>query len=326
MNHLASHIKNPELANDSTLHVIGVVTNPVRWHSRYRLARQWLDEMNKTKNVKAYVVEGVYGDRLPEIADPNNPQHHIVKLTSEIWLKENLINIGVKNLLPKDWKYMAWVDMDVHFRDENWALSTIHQLQHYNIVQPWSHCADLDFYGGVHQTFKSFGFLHASGANKHHGRGKDGYEYAHTGFAWACTRYFYENIEKLLDFCIFGSGDHHIAWGCLGLIKETIHSKVSGGYIDACLEWQKKAMHANAKGNQLGFTNGRIEHNFHGPKGQRQYWSRWQIPINYNFNPRTDLAYDSQGVLQLIGPNKYAIERDIMRYNRQRLEDSIEQY
>lgn len=304
--------------------MIGVISNPVRWQSRYRLARKWIEEMEKTPNVRAYVVEAAYGDREHEVTEPSCDRHMQVRIKSEIWLKENLINIGVKNLLPKDWKYMAWVDMDVHFRDPNWATSTVHQLQHYNLVQPWSHCADLDFHGGVHQSFKSFGYLHSQGKQKWHGKGKDGYEYAHTGFAWACTRYFYENVEKILDFCIFGSGDHHMAWACIGLVRETIHGEVTQGYLDLCLEWQAKAMRATAK--LIGFTHGRIEHNFHGPKERRQYWSRWQIPLTHNYDPRHDIAYDSQGVIQFVGSKKYEFERDIMQYNRQRLEDSVEQY
>ncbi len=326
MNHLVSHIKNPDLVSDSTLHVIGVVSNPVRWQSRVRLARQWIEEMEKTPNVKAYVVEAAYGDRHFEITNAHNPQHLQLRIKSEIWIKENLINLGVKHLLPSNWKYMAWVDMDVHFRDSSWALATVHQLQHYNLVQPWSHASDLDFHGGVHQSFKSFGYLHAGGKQKWHGKGKEGYEYAHTGFAWACTRYWYENVEKLLDFCIFGSADHHMAWACLGLVKETIHSEVNQGYLDACFDWQKKAMRATANGVQVGFSHGRIEHHFHGPKERRQYWNRWMIPIEHGFDPHTDIGYDSQGVVQFIGPKKYEFERDIMRYNRHRLEDSIEQY
>lgn len=58
--HLITHIKNRELSTQNTLHVIGVVTNPVRWQSRIRLARKWVEEMEKTPNVRAYVVEGVY--------------------------------------------------------------------------------------------------------------------------------------------------------------------------------------------------------------------------------------------------------------------------
>lgn len=322
--HIQSQICNPHLDGDSTLHVIGVLTNAVRWQSRYRLARQWLERMARYPNVKVYLVEGVYGHRHPEVADCCNPQHQIVYLESEIWLKENLINIGVRNLLPADWKYMAWVDMDVSFRDHGWALATIQQLQHYNIVQPWSHCTDLDHHGGIHQTFKSFGFLHATGKKKHHGKGMPGYEYAHSGFAWACNRFFYENVEKLLDFCVFGSGDHHMAWSLLGKVKETIHTKVTAEYIEACEDWQRKALYATAHGVKVGFVHGRIEHFFHGPKERRQYWSRWSIPVDHKYNPKRDIAFDSQGVIQLIGSNKFAIERDVMLMNRARCEDSID--
>ena len=64
-NHLVSHIKNSGLQSDNTLHVIGVISNPVRFHSRYRLFKSWASEMLKTPNVKLYVVESVFGDRKP---------------------------------------------------------------------------------------------------------------------------------------------------------------------------------------------------------------------------------------------------------------------
>lgn len=324
--HLVSHVKHSGLRNDETLHVIGVVTNPVRYQSRYRLARQWLKEMEATKHVKVYMVEAAYKDRHFEVTESIMPNHLQLHTDSEIWLKENLINLGVRYLLPKDWKYMAWVDCDVHFRDPNWALSTIHQLQHYNIVQPWSDAVDLNFHGEIHQHFKGFGGLHAKRKKKWHHKGMKscGYEYAHTGYAWACTRYFYETVEKLLDFCIVGAGDHHMAWACLGMIEETIHQKIGSSYKKACREWQEKASYACAK--LVGFTPGRIEHFHHGPKERRNYWGRWDILLSAGFDPVRDLSYDSQGLLKLRGDNKYQLEQDVMAYNRQRLEDSIEQY
>lgn len=35
--------------------------------------------------------------------------------------------------------------------------------------------------------------------------------YGHTGYVWACTRYFWENVGGLMDFCILGSADHNMA-------------------------------------------------------------------------------------------------------------------
>ena len=323
-NHLVSHIKNSGLQSDNTLHVIGVISNPVRFHSRYRLFKSWVSEMLKTPNVKLYVVESVFGDRKPE-CEPDHGEYgyHGVNTSSEIWLKENLINIGIKNLLPKDWKYLAWVDCDVSFRDPGWALGSIHQLQHYNIIQPWQSANDLDFQGNVMNTWTSFGSLCAAGKPMCHDKTKQnqGYTYAHTGYAWACTRYFYENVQKLADFNIVGAGDHLMAWACLGNVSSTMPGSISKGYKLACDDWQRSAQFACAK--LVGCTPGRIEHSWHGSKVKRQYWSRWDILTKNGFDPGTDLAYDSQGLLTLIGPHKYAIEQEIMRYNRSRVEDDL---
>lgn len=321
MSHLVNHIKNSGLTKNNTLHVIGVIQNSVRYQSRYRLFRSWLKEMLATPNVVVHVVEATYGDRAPECAPENGEyNYHQVRTTSEIWLKENLINIGVRNLLPRDWKYMAWVDCDVHFRNTDWAQATLHQLQHYNILQPWSDLVDLDFHGGIHGHFKSFGYLCANDKPMWHGKGKDGYTYGHTGMAWACTRYWYENVEKLLEICVVGAGDHHMGWGCLGKVRETIHSGMPEDYYEVCEEWQRRAQHACA--GMVGYVHGRIEHCFHGPKERRQYWGRWDILTSNKFSPKKHLAHDSQGVLILQGSVKEQMEHEIMKYNRERLEDS----
>jgi hypothetical protein len=182
---------------------------------------------------------------------------------------------------------------------------------------------DLDFHGGIFQHFKSFGSLHAKRRPKcHHKKHPYGHPYAHTGFAWACTRFFYENVEKLIDWCIVGAGDHHMAWACVGEIDDTIHQKIGDDYKNKCRAWQERALWACA-GN-VGFTHGRIEHHHHGPKARRNYWGRWDILIQNGFNPARDLAYDSQGLLHLRG--KHEMEQAIQRYNRERMEDSIESY
>lgn len=322
--HLVNHIKSPELREDSTLHVIGVIQNPVRYQSRYRLFHQWAKEMCATPNVKLHVVEAVYKDRHPEcssgVLDYN---YHSVQTHSEIWLKENLINIGVKNLLPRDWKYMAWVDCDVHFRNPSWALNSIHQLQHYNIIQPWQSASDLDFHGNVQNTWTSFGSLCAKGSPmyKDKSKGHLGYTYAHTGYAWACTRYFHENVQKLPDWNIVGAGDHMAAWSCLNMVDKTMPTQISQGYRAMCEDWQRRAHYAC--GGLVGFTPGRIEHHWHGSKVKRQYWSRWDILTKNHYDPYHDIAYDSQGVLHLSGKNKYQIEHAIMKYNRSRCEDEL---
>ncbi len=324
-NHLVSHIKNPGLASGQPLHVIGVIQNTVRYHSRYRLFRQWAKEMAATSGVVLHVVEAVYGDRHPECAPENGEyNYHKVHIHSEIWLKENLINIAVKNLLPSDWKYMAWIDCDVHFRNPDWANASVQQLQHYNIIQPWQSASDLDFHGNVMNTWTSFGSLCAKGLPMYHDktRCEQGYAYGHTGYAVACTRYFYENVIKLADFNIVGAGDHLMLWACVNKVDSTMPKHISRGYRAMCEDWQRLAYRACA--GMVGFTPGRLEHHWHGKKSGRQYWNRWDILTRNYYDPHTDIAYDSQGVVVLCGKNKYQIEHGIMKYNRHRGEDGID--
>lgn len=324
--HLHNHHRHDHLKSDSTLHVIGIVTNVVRYQSRYRLFRQWIQEMLHTKNVKLYIVEGTYGDRKPEM-EPLHGEYDYASfhMKSEIWVKENLINLGVRNLFPCDWKYMAWLDGDIHFRNENWALESIHQMQHYPIIQPWSDAVDLTHDGGVHKHFKSFGYFSAKHIPQCQKSAKNNpyqHPYGHTGYGWACRRDFYEQVEKLLDFAILGSGDAHMAYACLGRVQETINHKISDGYKHMANLWQDKAHYAS--GGIVGYTPGRLEHHFHGPKSQRQYASRWEILVKHHYDPMHDIKYDHQGLIKLKG--KHRLEHDIMRYNRERMEDSIENY
>lgn len=317
--HLVSHIRNPELRSDNTLHVIGVISNSVRYQSRYRLFREWYDRMLKTPNVQVYVVETAFGDRHHEVTDSLNPNHLQLRTNRELWHKENMINLGARHLLPRDWKYMAWVDCDIEFRNPNWALKTIHELQHFEVVQPWTTCADLGPYGEQMEFHQSFG--HGVKSNSQmQSIHTDPYKYFHCGYAWACTRKFYEAIEgKLIDFAILGSADYHMAWAMLGKVDKSL-TGMHEGFIERAHEWEKKAFRAT-KG-LLGAVEGHIEHAFHGAKKNRFYRTRNSIITNHNFDPRADLAYDDQGLLYVI--DKPGLVADIAGYMRSRNEDSIE--
>jgi hypothetical protein len=262
--HLVNHINNGGLRTDNTLHVIGVVTNTARYHSRYRLAREWREHMEATPCVKLHMVEAAFGDRHHEVTTENDLQ---LRTRSEIWIKENLINLGVRYLLPRDWRYVAWVDADVFFRDPNWAQETLHQLQHFELVQPWQQASDLGHHGNILHVHQSFGYLHQQGIRKQRWTGEP-YPYGHSGFAWAATRDFWEATGGLLDCCILGSADHHMAWGSIGEVDSTIHRGMSAGFFRECERWQRSAVRATDK--QVGFTPGRIEHGFHGAKVNRK--------------------------------------------------------
>lgn len=319
--HIVNHINQHHLRSDNTLHVIGVISNSVRYHSRYRLFREWYKEMLETPCVKVHVVELAFGDRHHECTEAGNPDHLQLRTNHEIWHKENMINRAVKHLLPRDWRYLCWSDCDVFWADKGWAQETLHQLQHYPVVQPWQDCLDLGPMGQVLKHHKSFCHVHQLGVKKQTHPGEP-YMYPHSGFAWACTRHFWENLpgHGLMDFPILGSADHHMAWAMINRVDSSVHHKMADSFKRLCHEWQDSAYRVTQ--GHLGCTPGRIEHKFHGPKSRRFYRERWQILIDNKFDPDRDIGYDAQGLVQIIG--KPQLEQDIHKYMRARHEDSIE--
>lgn len=304
------------MVSDNILHVIRVVSNPCGYARRYNLANQQDEHLKGMRNIILYTVECQFGDRCFQLTDSDNKTHLQLRTNSEIWTKENMINLAVEKLLPKDWKYMAWIDADITFRDNSWAAKTIEELQHFAIVQPWSDMLDLGVAGNVLHHFRSFGYQcqHVLDIGLYNGKPNFG----HPGLAWACTRKFYDKVGKLLDCGILGSGDHHMAWSC---ISKFDNFGSSAGYINYCMEWQNLA-HV-ACGCQVGYIPGRIEHNFHGGRRNRFYLKRMDILLKWCFDPTTDIDYDSQGLMILNG--KPGLEMDIRRYNRSRNEDTIDE-
>jgi hypothetical protein len=316
-------IQRHELTSDSTLHVIGVISNPVRFHSRYRIAREWIEQMERTKNVQLHLVEIAHGDRHHEVTDRLKVNHLQLRSSEELWQKEAMINQAVTRLLPRDWKYMAWIDADVWFSNHNWALETIQELQHYRVVQPWGEAIDLGPHNNVVQVFTSFASLINRGetprAPKSYGTP---YSFGHPGFAWACTRDFYEGVERLLDFPILGSADSHMAWAMIGRVDESIYGKASDSFKRLAREWQTKAFRTTH--GHLGYVPGHITHRWHGKKKNRFYVDRWKILAENKFDPDHDIVRDHQGVWRFAG-NKPKLVEACRRYFRAREEDSIEE-
>lgn len=319
--HLFPHIHHGHLQSDNILHVIGVVENPMRYHSRYRLFREWLEAMENTPNVKVYVVEAAYQDRHFEVTCHSNPQHLQLHSRQPIWHKENMQNLAIKRLLPKDWKYMATVDADVFFSHKHWAQEAIHQMQDYCVIQPWSDCVDLAHDGHVLQHFRSFCFQHSKGVPKQTHPSQP-YQYAHSGFAWCYRRDFYEAVREFIDWCILGSADHHQAFALIGEVSKTIHKGMTPHFFKLCHEWQHLA-HRHTHGI-LGYVPGHIKHKFHGPKAKRKYRERWQILVDNHYDPIKDVCHDTQGMIKVIG--KPRLIHDCRLYMLHRNEDSIDSY
>jgi len=108
------------------------------------------------KGIQIVVVETTGPVPLPSLPVS---RHVKVSVDSPVWLKENLVNIGVKEL-PADWKYMAWIDADIEFRNQKWVQDTVDELKLYDIVQMFQTCVNLGPSGEALKIDKSFGYMH----------------------------------------------------------------------------------------------------------------------------------------------------------------------
>lgn len=324
------------------LYVVTTVFNPIRYKARWKWY-QYFAKYVQDAGAKLITIEAAFGDRdfvLGETAPQGDGHQYIkVRTASELWVKENMTNIGLQ-YLPPEAKYVAWVDADVTFarQGKGWVHETLHQLQHYDVVQMFSDAVDLgplyipiawhkSFMWCYHHNISFPGGFEPGGYYQptKPGQTPGGPHLWHPGFAWAAKRSALDNLGGLIDFAILGAGDNHMARGLIGKIEDSFHPKVHPRYKEMLLNWQSKAeRHID---RNVGYVSGLLMHYWHGRKAQRGYWNRWNILTEQQYNPDVDVRYDTQGLLWLVdtGETRNRILRErLMRYFRSRNEDSID--
>lgn len=302
--------------NSNLLHVVTPYANPVRWRSRRRLYDRFEAHM-LGEGVQLTVVECAYGETPHELRPDPRVRHVRVWAKTHAWTKENLVNLGIASL-PRDWRYVAWIDADIAFRKPGWAAETVHALQHFDVIQPWETCYDLgpnDEHLGLHHSFGRQWIKDPVST----GKLGVGYTFAHPGYAWAATRAALEWVGGLLDHAILGAADHHMALALVNKAHLSVPGRIHPNYVKPIMLWQERATRHIA-GN-LGFLPFTIEHAFHGDKTKRRYIDRWSILTRHGFDPETDIKRNTAGVVELAG-NKPDLNRDLWRYFRERSEDA----
>lgn len=246
----------------------------------------------------------------------------------EIWTKESLLNIALQHL-PADWRYVAWIDADVIFTRPDWVSETLHQLQHYHVVQMFSVALDLspkyEPIAAHHSFVNSFqqGHNPPSEASYYGGQGPGhtGVNKWHTGYAWAARREALDAVGGFIDWAILGAADHHMAKALIGRAEESIHKKIHPNYLAKVLAWQARAEEHISR--NVGCVQGTLIHFWHGSKTNRRYVDRWKILVENSFDPEVDIFKDTRGIYKLTG-NKPRLRDQIRAYFRQRNEDGID--
>jgi len=274
---------------DNMLHVIAVVSNPALFARRYILTKQFLERMTHEPNVIVYTVELAYGNQKYYITDSKNPRHLQLRTDIPLWHKENMINLGIRRLLPDNWKAVAWIDADIEFENSMWALDTLKLLNGYkDIVQVFSHCVDMGKDESAMRVFSSFGFQY----EKKQKFCKDAANFWHPGYGWAITRRAYEKIGGLLECAILGSADNIMSLSIIDRGLKSINPASTDDYKNRILEFQNKV-----KMLRLGYIPGLIRHYYHGQKKNRMYVERWRILVDNGFSPSRHITTDKSGVI-----------------------------
>lgn len=300
----------------------------------------------------------------PGAAGQQRHRHIQLRSKSELWLKENAINIGVQNL-PHDWQQVCWLDSDVHFLRPNWVGECIHKLQHYSFLQMFSHARDL----GPRYEMLPESYYHANGIGfveawkkgvilndsvnpdvikqdlfnikkdlkqltkdvlklEHdlgEGYGKVGSKRVFPGLAWACTREAWEHVGGLMDEAIWGGQDWHASHSLIGKSDGMMWDGLHRNYQKLVMQWFHRC-ESKIRRN-VGVMEGSITHHWHGRKALRGYNAKHALLARIGFDPPRHLRRDSNGLWDLYddGSETFIQMRDMFRQiAKDRNEDSPE--
>jgi hypothetical protein len=306
----------PCFARDDFLYVILPYFNYCNYAARKRLFVEFIKRISGEPGVRIVVAEAKLDNNESFFLPNIDGVHMHLRITTKhaIWIKENLINFAVSKL-PKTWKYMAWIDADLNFANENWVSDTKAALKVYDVVQMFETCGNLGPNGEILKVEKSFGFMHLKSGHEYHRNAK--YGFWHPGYSWAITRKAYDQIGGLVDFAILGSGDRHMALALIGKAEMSAPGNIHQGYKSKLEQFQ-----ANCANLKLGYVPGSILHYWHGRHADRKYVERWDILTKEQYDPVTDIYKSHDGKVRLTKKGERLADQ-LLLYFLGRKEDNV---
>ncbi len=305
--------------------VISPYFNPLGWKSRPRLFKEFIRYVEYS-GARLLIVEVAYGNLPFEVTEEGNPMHLRLRSNANMWHKERAINIGIQYLIqmePETDK-IAWIDGDVTLSNTKWAHDTLFALEHYDVIQLFSHSSNLGpenehlhisgsvFYNFVNKIFK----------DNNIGTFKPYIAMGHPGLAWAATISALNKLGGLIDYCVHGSGDSHMANALMGDVRSYYQTRLpSNGLLSMLDQWEARATKHIQQ--NVGYLSGVCYHYWHGKMRQRAYKERWDIVCDHDYDPATDIYAETNGLYQFTG-NKKQFEYDLRTAMLSRNEDSVD--
>jgi hypothetical protein len=299
--------------------------NPMQWKSRLANMRRTEDGL-LAAGVNLATVEVTYGDRPYQLPDREGVTRLRYATNDVLWQKENAVNVGFRAL---QWKYGAMIDGDILFHDMEWPLRTLHSLQLTPVTQI---STDLVFLGPASQHLGTRqSYMRRYRVERTRVRSLDSVKYnieipitphgdGYPGGAWGYRHEAFEALGGLLDTCIIGAGDQHMAWAMTETPDVLIENSTTP-YATAVQAWRRRC--STVIKRDVGLVSGLATHLWHGKRADRKYPGRWKILLDNKFDPETDLVRDSNGLIRLAG-NKPNLRDDLRSYFSMRNEDSVD--
>lgn len=323
-----------------------IIVTPIINSPRYKMRAQnyfKFREVCERGGVRLVTIEVAFGTRPFEVTEADDENDIQLRTVDELWHKENAINVAFKHV-RKQWpnvKYLGWFDSDqfpLAITPEHWFQEIVHQLQHYEIVQCWEYLINFGPDGqptsrpqmSFMKTYAAAGFQIPKGKNVPHTLAGDSgmVSLGRPGLAWAANVSALDKIGGLLDRCIVGSGDWHMAHALVGGITSqggySWETDKLNEYCKYLLNFQRQCEHWIKR--DVGFAPVTVGHWHHGSKDNRRYGSRGEILVTNQYNPHTDVKYDTQGLLQLEtreDERHYRLRDLIRNYMGSRNEDDV---
>jgi hypothetical protein len=329
------------------LHVVLVMHNPLRWLKRIEHLHATIKRF-EDQGAIVYLVEVAQGDTAFEAADPHNTRHLALRSYQDaVWHKERMIKNAIQHLLPNDFERVMWADADISFARPDIIQETLHALERFHFVQPFSHAVDL---GPNHEPlYWTPSFLWQwmkEGALMNEGQWRiDSYydakgglnqwrpdhstgdwKIVHPGLALATSHEALDLVGGIFDKSIFGSGDYIMLCALTGRVQMALPAKSNSNFAKECYTWQARAEEYILR--DVGAVPGTVLHFWHGRKADRRYADRPGIMLEQlNFDPSTDIKEDANGLFQLTTHDNDRSRkiRDTLRaFGTARNEDSID--
>lgn len=310
--------------------------NHFDWKSRYfnYLAfRRFLDPLLKLGGVvKLYVAEVKlegsvnYTSPIPywdERDEDKNVKYLHLTTKSVIGHYINAMNLLLQ-LVKED--YVAFLDTDIIFTNPEWVTKTVSALQIYDVVQMFSH---IEYLGpnyvpinltkeGYYYQYRELGGITGGITFKKDKRIPDS-KIAPPGGATAWRREALNKVGGLIDWCIMGSSDFHMAAALLGGLETALQEEeFSDDYKSKCITWENRASYLN---KNVGYVPGLVYHMWHGHPLTRKF-IRHKTPLyKFDYTPSTDLIRNTQGIYELDSRSP-GLRNEIYEFFKSRNEDS----